>query len=514
MWSKTDIGLITIYQGGDIMLFSDVIKDVELRNCPKNLDNIDVSDIKIDSRNVNPGDMFIALKGESFDGNNAINEVVNKGASIVLTDQNIQGTNIVNVDNARSAYAKVCKNFFGRACDDLKIIGVTGTNGKTTICNTIKELLQFSGAKVGIIGTLGASYKNSVLDTGFTTPDPYLLHKIFADMKSQGDEFVVMEASAHALELNKLDGIKFEIGVLTNITEDHLDYFKTMDNYAKAKYKLFDKGRVKLGIVCGDDDYCERLLLNQKVPTISYGIAIENDVYASDIEKSFNGSSFCCDFMGEKTHFKTCLVGEYNIKNAIASIAVCRSLGVPADLIKLGMSCISPVEGRFNVIKMGSLNIVVDYAHTPDGLENVLETAKDLTKGKLIAIFGCGGNRDKLKRPIMGKIAEGIADEVILTSDNPRFEDPFEIIKEISSGMKKHSVKIIENRKDAIEYALNHYNNGETIVIAGKGAEKYQDIKGVKYPYNDFDVIYGYYRNHFKKIDKDDVNDEDESENE
>ncbi len=483
------------------MLFSDIIQDVELQNYNDNLNGVNIKDIKIDSRAVKQGDMFIALKGENFDGNDAIKDVLIKGASVVLTDQDINGSNIVKVKDARSAYAKVCKNFFGKACDDLKIIGVTGTNGKTTICNTIKELLQFSGAKVGIIGTLGASFQNSVIDTGFTTPDPYLLHKIFADMKEHGDEFVVMEASAHALALNKLDGIKFDIGVLTNITEDHLDYFKTMDNYAKAKYKLFDKDRVKLGIVCGDDDYCEKLILTPKVPMISYGIGEENDVYASNIEKSFNGSSFKCDFMGEKTNFKTSLVGEYNIRNALASIAVCRSLGLPADLIKLGMSCISPVEGRFNVIKMGGLNIVIDYAHTPDGLENVLETAKDLTNGKLVAIFGCGGNRDKLKRPIMGKIAEEIADEVILTSDNPRFEEPIDIIKEICGGMKRHKEMIIDNRKNAIEYALGHYKNGETIVIAGKGAEKYQDIKGVKYPYNDFDVIYNYYRKHFKKID-------------
>lgn len=491
------------------MYFSELIQGVK-RVDKSFLKDTEINDIKIDHRQVNKGDVFIALEGKTFDGNEYIDQAIANGAARVITDKNLYGEKICQVENARKAYALMCKNYFGRACDSLKIIAVTGTNGKTTTCNTIKEILQNAGANVAIIGTLGASYKNEIIDTGFTTPDPYMLHKLFADMKKREVEFVVMEVSAHALALDKLEGVKFEMGVLTNITEDHLDFFNTMDEYAKAKYKLFEKGRVKLGIIGNENSYSDRLLIAPEVPVITYGINCHADVNAQDIKKSFNGSSFDCDYMGELKPYKTNLVGSYNIKNAVASIAVCRALGVPADMISLGLSCINPVEGRFNVIKMGDNNIIVDYAHTPDGLENVLKTAKELSKSKLVVVFGCGGNRDKLKRPIMGKIAQQIADEVILTSDNPRYEEPLEIINEIKRDMKNQGLTIIENRKQAIEFALGKYCKDETIIVAGKGGEKYQDIRGEKIPYNDFDVIYSYYRNHFKKIDGESFDDDNE----
>lgn len=488
------------------MLFSEILENIPIRNYPVSLNNIDVKDIKIDSRLVEEGDLFIALKGETFDGNDFIDNALQRGASIIMTDQFKHGEKIVNVDNARKAYALACKNYFKKACDNFKIIAVTGTNGKTTTCNTIKDLLQFSGAKVGIIGTLGAEFNKEKIDTGLTTPDPYILHKLFLDMKNQGVEFVVMEASAHALALDKLEGINFEIGVLTNITQDHLDFFKTMESYAEAKYKLFEKGKVKLGIIGLEDEFCKKLFLNPKVPIITYGLNNGADIFAYQMVKNFDGSSFVCDYMGEKTLYKSNLVGEYNIKNALASIAVCRSLGIPSEMIKLGLSCCKPVEGRFNIIRAGNLNIIIDFAHTPDGLQNVLKTAKGLSDKELIVIFGCGGNRDNKKRPIMGKIAETYADKVILTSDNPRFENPIKIIKNIKSGMKKNPI-CIENRKKAIEYVLENYKDGQTVVIAGKGAEKYQEIDGIKNPYNDYDVVYNFYRKKLKKISQEDGQD-------
>ena len=497
------------------MRISDIIKDIRIRHCYLK-DDVEINDIKINSDEVKSGDLFIAIKGENFDGNDYILNALQNGASAVFSEREFDedfgdSDKIVRVENARSAYAIASKNFFDRACDNLKIIAVTGTNGKTTIANTTTDLLRFVGAKVGVIGTLGAKIDDKVIDTGLTTPDPYMLHKIFKEMKENGCEYVVMEASAHALALNKLDGIKFEIGVLTNITEDHLDFFKTMDNYANAKFNLFERGKVKLGIVCGDDERCRGLLIKAKVPMISYGINRFCDVNGVNINKSFSGSKFDCYYLGEKIDIKTELVGEYNIQNALASIAICRSLGVPAELVRLGMSCISPVEGRFNIIKTKNNNIIIDYAHTPDGLEKILSTARDLSDKRLVVVFGCGGNRDRQKRPIMGEIASSLADYVILTSDNPRFEEPLDIISEINAGAVK-PCKIIENRENAIEFALKNFCDGQTIVIAGKGAEKYQDIKGVKHPYNDFDIVYNFERQKIKSLTKREENFDDENE--
>ncbi len=478
---------------GAFMKLSQILQDIRIKYYQPSLDNIDIKDIKISHKDVKDGDLFIAIKGGNFDGNDFINEAFENGASVVFSENDVFDDRVVRVENARSAYAIACKNFFGRACDKLKIVGITGTNGKTTTAFTTAELLRYAGARVGLIGTLGAKIDDKVIDTGLTTPDPYMLHKLFKEMKDKDCEYVVMEVSAHALALNKVDGVNFDMGVLTNITEDHLDFFGNMENYANAKINLFDKNRVKLGVICGDDHYGRGVLLRPKVPVISYGMSDFCDVNAKNIKKSFSGSSFDCECLGEKFDIKTNLVGEYNIQNALASIAVCRSFGVPKELIRLGMSCINQVEGRFNVINMGKSNIVIDYAHTPDGLEKILKTARDLSDNKLVVIFGCGGNRDRQKRSIMGTIATKLADEVILTSDNPRYENPYDIISDIVDGVVKNC-KVIENRKEAIRFALDKYKDGQTIVIAGKGAEKYQEINGKKYPYNDFDVVYEYFR--------------------
>lgn len=459
----------------------------------------EVKDIKIDSRLVKEGDIFVALKGEKFDGNKYISQALANGAVAVISDENV-GDKIVCVPSARKAYALACKNYFGRACDKLKIVGVTGTNGKTTTTFITKEVLLSSGLKAGVICTLGADVGGEKVDTGFTTPDPYILHKIFKEMLDEGTQYVVMEASAHALYLDKLEGIKFEIGVLTNITEDHLDYFKNMNRYSKAKFKLFEEGRVKLGIVCGDDIMCRKLLKNPQVPLISYGLSNGNDITATDIVQDSSGVKFKFEGLGKEFNVKCPLVGEYNIQNILASSGICLAFGVPIELVRLGLSKVNPVEGRFNVIKMGGVTIVIDFAHTPDGLEKVLTTARKITDGRLTVVFGCGGNRDKMKRPIMGKVAQDFADNVILTSDNPRFEEPEQIISEIADGMELNSTKM-PNRKDAIRYALSNAKDGETIVIAGKGGEKYQEIKGEKIPYNDFDEVYSFYRNKIKEVE-------------
>lgn len=462
----------------------------------------DMVDIKINSKEVGFGDVFVAMKGQNFNGNDFALEAVNKGASVIVSEKKLPFDNVVQVGNVRKAYALMCKNFFGKACENLKLIGVTGTNGKTTTCSIISNILRAGGKKVGVIGTLGAKYNSEIVNTSMTTPDPYHLHSLFKSMKDDGVEYVVMEVSAHALYLDKLEGVKFEEGVLTNITEDHLDFFCDMKNYADAKLSFFTPKFLKLGIVFGEDKYGKLLMYKPHVPTICYGKGKIFDVCGYDIVTNFEGSHFVCDFLGEKIEIDSNLVGEYNVENLLAGIAVTRSIGIEKEAIQKGIKTLAPVEGRFNIINILGKNIIIDYAHTPDGLEKVLKTARSISNNKLVCIFGCGGNRDRKKRPIMGQIASTYADDVIITSDNPRFEKPEDIIKEIEAGTIKKCATI-PNRQEAIEKAMKKYKNNTTIVIAGKGAECYQEIEGKKYPFSDFEVVYNYARSLKKPLKKD-----------
>lgn len=481
------------------MLVKDLLEGVEVL---QGRTDGDMVDIKIDSKKVGYGDVFVAMKGSRFDGNDFAKEALDKGASYVISEQNLPFENVIVVRDARKAYAEICKNFFGKACDQLKLIGVTGTNGKTTTCNIIASVLRAGGKNVGVIGTLGARYNSEVVKTSMTTPDPYLLHKLFKEMKDDGVEYVVMEVSAHALALNKLEGVKFEEGILTNITEDHLDFFGDMENYAKAKMSFFDPKYMKLGIVFGEDRYGRLLMYKSKVPTICYGKGRKFDVSGRDIVTNFDGSHFVCDYLGEQIEIDSHLVGEYNVENLLAAIASTRSIGIGKEALQRGIKNLAPVEGRFNIINILGKNIIIDYAHTPDGLEKVLKTARALSDNKLVCIFGCGGNRDRQKRPIMGKIASTLADDVIITSDNPRFEKPEDIIQEIEAGVTKKCV-CIPNRQQAIEGAMKKYKDKTTIVIAGKGAENYQEIEGKKYPFSDFEVVYNYARSLQKPLKTD-----------
>lgn len=471
------------------MLLKDVLQDIRLRENNENI-YMPIHDIKINSKDVGYGDVFIALKGENYNGNDYIGEAFANGAKVVLSDEK-SGKGIIRVSDARQAYALASRNYFGKSCERLKIIGVTGTNGKTTTASIISQILQYSGKKVGLIGTLGAFINGKKIDTPLTTPDPYLLHSIFRQMENEGCEYAVMEVSAHAIALKKIDGIDFDLGILTNITEDHLDFFKTMEKYRDTKFAFFKENHAKRGLICIDDPLCKRLIVECKKPLICYGTD-KGTFKAEDIDLTFNGSQFTFDFNDRKERFSVPLVGKYNVLNALAGASACRLMGVPMQDIKEGLASLNTVAGRYNIINLDSRSIVIDYAHTPDGLENVLKNTKEVGgKRKVVVIFGCGGNRDKLKRPIMGKVACDNADEVILTSDNPRYENPYDILLDIEKGITRKCT-VIENREKAILHALRKYKKDEIIVIAGKGAEEYQDIKGKKYPYSDYAVIEKY----------------------
>lgn len=467
----------------------------------KALDGMELAGICTDSRKAKPGDIFICLEGVNEDGNKYIAEALGNGARAVVTSKPNELDCGITVSDTREAYALISKNFYNKASDRLKLIAVTGTNGKTTTVNLIAEILKSCGKNAATIGTMGINYNGKEYDTGMTTPDPDCLHMHFHKMLEEGVEYAVMEASAHAIALKKLAGLKFEIGVLTNITQDHLDFFGDMDRYAKTKLSFFNDKTMKLGLVCADDARARTLLEKANVTTLSYGLDNPSDIFAVNIEDGFDRTRFICNVLDDIVPIKTNLVGRYNVSNSLAAIGVCRILGLSSEKIARAIRYVSPVEGRFNVIKHPKCNIVVDYAHTPDGLENVLLAARQMTTGKLVALFGCGGNRDRTKRPIMGQVASRLADKIILTSDNPRFEEPISIIKEVEAGIPKDTpYEICENRAKAIALGLDQCGKGDTLVIAGKGGERYQDIKGEKIPYNDFDAVYAYFREHITNI--------------
>ena len=443
--------------------------------------------ICVDCEKVCRGDVFVLLKKQN--GKKKIRQALKRGAKLILAEKSYGMDCFVVVKNARKTWALIEKEKNGCACDHMKIIGVTGTNGKTTTTNFIANILKSAKKKVAVIGTLGAFFEGERFETdGLTTPDPNVLHKLFALFYAKGAEYVVMEVSAHALALEKLAGVKFDVAVLTNITQDHLDFFKSMKKYKKAKYKIFSQ--TERAVVCGDCIKRNEFTRKVALPTMFYGFNSDNEVYAKVLSSSFDKNVFFCHTPKFSFQSKIKLSGSYNILNALASVCVCICEDIDAHHIIKGLSSMNAVEGRFNVKNTFNKKIVIDFAHTPDGLKNLIQNVKPLAKGDVITVFGCGGNRDKKKRSVMGKIATTLSDQVVLTSDNPRFEDPNLIIKDILKKVnKKCKIYVEPNREKAIKVALSLAKKDDAVIIAGKGGEKYQDIAGTKVPYDDFEVV-------------------------
>ena len=439
------------------------------------------------SKRAGAGDVFFCLTDDRQKAQERVREALENGVEYAVSNFDF-GEKSIKVDDTRENFALYCKNFYKSACDDMKMIAISGTNGKTSTSHIVAEMLKRNGKKVGVIGTNGVFFNGQMKLCPLTTPDADFLHKTFLEMKDVGVEYVIMEVSAHAIDQKRTYGIMFDVGVLTNITQDHLDYFDTMENYEKTKLSFFNHKNMKSAIFCMDDERARKLLLTCDVPAKSYGINSPSDTFAIGILCTINGSRFVANVEDSVLHIKTNLVGEYNVYNSLAALSVCKSLGLSDKELERGMNFVNPVEGRFNVINVFGKYIVVDFAHTPDGILNVLKTARNMTDKKLFIIFGCGGNRDKTKRMLMGEIAEKYADYVCLTNDNPRFERPLDIISDIEKGMRRpHFVEC--DRKKAIKKMLSVASKGDIIIVAGKGAEKYQEINGTKYDYNDFDAI-------------------------
>lgn len=481
------------------MKLKELLKDIDYEVI-QGTDDLDIDNICWDSRKVLPNSLFICTKGKNIDRHIYAASAVNSGACALLIEHHIENMpediTIIKAYNSRVAMASIANVYYNEPSKKFNLIGITGTNGKTSTSFFLSKLLETLGETSGIIGSI----ENKVLSTKLkteklnpTTPDAIELQASFSEMVKLAASNVVMEVTSSALDNHRVDYCDFDIGIFTNLTQDHLDEHKTMENYKKAKMKLFDKCR--LGIINADDPISDEIKHYAKCPVITYGIDKNADFTAEDIKYSISGSSFTLNFLGNKSSVKLNLFGKFNIYNTLASIAACYSLGFPIKSIIEALKEIYGVPGRFQPVpNYKECLIIVDYAHTPDGLENVLSSVKELKFKRLITVFGCGGNRDKLKRPIMGKIAGNLSDYCILTSDNPRMEKPSDILHDIEAGIKQTSCpyEITEDRTKAINKALDKAAKGDAVIIAGKGHEDYQIIGDKVIHFDDVEVIKQY----------------------
>lgn len=473
------------------MLLKDLLKHVKYKELSGD-SGVRIDALCTDSQKVNDGALFFCYKGVNFDSHDFAEEAVKAGAAAIVCERKLNcGVPQVIVGDGRRAVAEFARAFYGFACEKLKFAGVTGTNGKTTTTYMLDAIFKAAGKKTGVIGTLGISYGDKFVSPELTTPDPIFLHSILADMLDSGVEYVFMEVSAHALYFNKLDGINFEVGIFTNCTQDHLDFFGNMHDYAECKKSFFKDGRCRYAVVNSDDELSRQIAALSE-NCISYGLKNPADVFAVAIEEKLEGTTFVINLFDELYDVKLNVPALHNVYNAMGAAACAKIMGIETDFIAKGLGELKKVTGRLeHVAQYNGAKIFVDFAHTPDGLEKSLQALKKLCKGKLYCLFGCGGNRDKTKRPLMGKIAAKYADFLIITSDNPRYEDPYDIISEIEAGVKpagKRYVTVTE-RETATEYAIQLLEEGDILLVAGKGGEYYQEIMGIKHSYNDNDVI-------------------------
>lgn len=461
----------------------------------KNYQELNIDSLSCDSNEkINDG-IYFCIKGINRDGHNYAKDAIENGAVCLVVEKflDLPITQIL-VENSRIAMSFISSVFYETYKSKMKFIGITGTNGKTTTTFLIREILTKLGKSVGLIGTEGIYINHLLLPANLTTPDPIDLHKLIKDMDNNGCEYCVMEVSAHAIALNKIDNIYYDIVGLTNITKDHLDYFINMENYMKCKASLFDYKHAKFGIINTDVKYGKEISKRSNIEIQTLGK--DADIKIIDSNKGLSGTDFKFQYRDKIYKAHTNLIGDYNISNIMMAIACLINLGINInDIIDTINTNEFIVPGRFNVLNLDTnYNVIIDYAHTPDGIKNVLTAIKNLPIARLITVFGCGGNRDKTKRSEMGEVATDLSDFVIVTSDNPRFENPELIIDDIMAGIKTNNAYRIENRKSAIEYALSIAKANDVVAILGKGAENYQDINGVKIPYSDYDVVDNYFK--------------------
>ena len=458
----------------------------------KGCENTEIAALAFDSRQVVVDSLFFCLKGGSADGHAFASDALKKGAAALVVERALDiDLPQVLVEDTRRALSVISGNFYGNASHRLKVIGITGTNGKTTTAHMLAAALDAAGKKVGIIGTLGVKYVDKILPSSLTTPDPVFLQKTLSDMRINGVEYVVMEVSAHALYYRKIAGMRFAACIFTNFTQDHLDFFKDMGAYKTAKSALFAEEICPIAILNGDDKV-GREFGAMRHNTLYYGLNTPSDAFAIITHERLGGIECIFNINDELVRASLAFTGRHNVYNALAALTCATALGVDIEKAAQGFKALKGVSGRLERVgRIHGAEVFVDFAHTPDGLEKSLAALKLHAKGRLICLFGCGGNRDKTKRPLMGMAVAKKCDFAILTSDNPRFEDPLDILADIEKGYRRFSTKyvVVPDRAKAIEYAIDLLREGDILLVAGKGGEYYQDIMGIKYPFYDNDII-------------------------
>ncbi len=437
----------------------------------------EIAGITCDSRKVQPGWVFVCITGTASDGHNYAAGAIEAGAAAVVVERDLGLPGQIVVNSSRHAWAVMCANWFGHPAQKLRLIGITGTNGKTTVSYLLKSVLEQCGHKVGLIGTIQNMIGDRVLPSGHTTPDPYDLQSMFSLMVAEGCDYGVMEVSSHALDQGRVDGCRFDAGIFTNLTQDHLDYHGTMENYCEAKKRLFtmcDKGVLNL------DDPAQDKMRVEGCAYTTYSVGQDNaDFTARNIRKRPDGVDFELVGFGEINRVRLPIPGDFSVYNAMAAATCALAIGLEFEEVTAALSHCTGVKGRAEIVPVDrDYTVVIDYAHTPDGLENICRTMKECAVGRLVVLFGCGGDRDRTKRPKMGAMAAKYADLCVVTSDNPRTEEPGAIIEEILTGMpEKASYVVVENRVEAIRWALENAQPGDTVLLAGKGHETYQILK-------------------------------------
>ncbi|MBE7048207.1 MAG: UDP-N-acetylmuramoyl-L-alanyl-D-glutamate--2,6-diaminopimelate ligase [Ruminococcaceae bacterium] len=455
--------------------------------------DIDITSIAYDSRRVTPGSLFVCIKGYQTDGHLYIESAIKNGAAAILIQEPSGSFSVpcLTVEDTRKALAQIAANFYEHPEKKLKIVAVTGTNGKTTVTTLIKSILEFAGKTVGLIGTNANMIGDAVLPAERTTPESLELYALLHDMVNAGVEYVIMEVSSHSLYLSRVFGIQFTTAVFTNLTQDHLDFHKTMENYYMAKKMLFDV--CDQAVINTDDPAGKDIAAYCVCPVLSYSINENSDLQAKNPRISSRGVIFDLLVENENISVRLGIPGKFSIYNGLAAMAACITLGIASSKITEALLVAKGVKGRAETVyTRTNYTIIIDYAHTPDGLDNIIKTVKDFTQGRVVTLFGCGGDRDPVKRPTMGKIAGTLSDFCIITSDNPRTEEPMAIIRQIESGMKEThcAYTVIENRRDAIRYAIETAEPGDSIILAGKGHETYQIIGTEKRHFDEREIIY------------------------
>ena len=457
---------------------------------------MEISGVSYDSRTTRPGDLFVAMTGFETDGHAYIPKAAEAGAAAVLCQRPPEnGLPYVQVENSRRALAVLGANFYGHPAEQMTMVGITGTNGKTSSTYLLKAVLeQALGAKVGLIGTNQNMIGQEVLPTERTTPESFELQGLFARMRDAGCTHVVMEVSSHALALDRVYGVPYAVGVFTNLTQDHLDFHKTMEDYCDAKALLFR--RCAVGVVNGDDPWTPRLLEGATCRTFTYAQHGAGDLRAEDVSLDADHVAFTAVTAEEKIPVRVNIPGGFMVYNTLDVLGAALALGVPLSQSAQILADVPHVKGRVEVVPTPgkSYTVLIDYAHSPDGMVNVLTSVKGFAKGRTIALFGCGGDRDKTKRPKMGRVAAEIADFVVVTTDNPRTEKPADIIADILPGLADSATPhvVVEDRIEAIHYCMDHARSGDVIVLCGKGHETYQEINHVKHHMDEREIVAEY----------------------